>query len=149
MRPDDRETATRDQHPGDLCDREPGLEPVKRLSDEHAFDAVVGEWDCFCPSSTHISALDQAPHVVVGLDGHDRPEAASKLPGQPARSGAEIEDARSGVEIEDDLRAVEQRSEVRRPNAVVDLGDVAEGEAERARFVQRPASASGPRNGYR
>ena len=94
-----------------------------------------------------VAAADQDAHVVVGLDGDDLAEAADELPGQPSRSGAEVEHARLRTELERVGGAVEERSEVRRPDAVIRLGDVPEGEAERTRLVQLPPSTSGPRNG--
>jgi hypothetical protein len=122
---------------------------VERLSHEHAVDASILERNrlgraCECPG-----AVDQGAHLVIGLDRHDGREALDEFAGEPSRSCAEIEDACSGVQVECLLGAVEERSAVQRPDAVVRLGDIAEGEAERARFVQRPASVSGPRNGYR
>jgi hypothetical protein len=120
---------------------------VERLSHEYGVDASIAERDRLGASGENVAATDQDPHRVVRLDCHDIREAAGELPGEPSGPRAEVEDARFGFQFELLTRAVEQRKEVRRPDAVVGLGDVPEGEAERPRFAQRPASVSGPRNG--
>lgn len=138
---------SRDEDARDLRDRRAGVEPVKRFSHEHGVDAAILEGDRLGASRENVAGMDEGAHRLVRLDRHDIREPADQLPGEPSRSGREVEDTRFGLQFERLTRPVEQRTKVRRPDAVVDLGEVAEGEAERPRVVQRPASVSGPRNG--
>jgi hypothetical protein len=120
---------------------------VKRLSDKHSVHAPGLDRNRLGAACQDGARVDQRPHPVVRLDRDDSCESLRELSCEPPRSGTEVENACSGPQFERFLSAVEERCEVGRPDAVIGLGDVPEGEAERTRFVQRPASTSGPRNG--
>ena len=147
MAPDDRQAAARDEHSRDLIDRTSRIKPVERLADENAVDARVLERDRLGGAGKDRTGADERTHLVVRFDGDHAREPLNELSRQPSGSGSQVEHACIWCWREQFLRPVEQRPEVGRPDAVVRLGDVAEGEAERALVGQ--LSASGPRNGYR
>src|SRR4029079_13787266 len=127
VRGDDREPSARPEYPRDFGDGDRVLEPVERLPREDRVDACVLQRDRLGRTCER-GAVDGA-HALVGLDGDDIREATLELPGEAARARTEGDDTRGGAELERLLGEVEERLGVRRPDAVVSLGNAPEAEA--------------------
>jgi hypothetical protein len=102
--PDEGEPASWPKNPVDLRESAPALEPMKRLTDRHAVDALVRQRDRFCDSVAYVDGGtrggEQRAHLRHGLDRNHVGSGPSELPCELPRSGPQIENLRGTVQVE-------------------------------------------------